>query len=58
MDYDFTAKLEDSLDEVSRGERDWIPLLEEFWKPFHERVEEKFETVDRDEARQARVLGD
>lgn len=58
VDYDFTAKLEDSLDEVSRGERDWIPLLQEFWKPFHERVEEKFETVDRDEARQARVLGD
>ncbi len=57
VDYDFTAKLEDSLDEVSRGEREWIPLLEEFWKPFNERVTEKFETVDRDDARQARVLG-
>lgn len=57
VDYDFTAKLEDSLDEVSRGEREWVPLLEEFWKPFNERVVEKFETVDRDEARQARVLG-
>ena len=30
VDYDFTAKLEDELDEVSRGEKEWVPLLEEF----------------------------
>ena len=57
VDYEFTARLEDELDEISRGEREWVPLLDEFWKPFIERVEEKAETVDRDEARQARVLG-
>ena len=34
VDYDFTAKLEDELDAVSRGEEDWVPLLEKFWKPF------------------------
>jgi DNA topoisomerase-1 len=27
VDYDFTAKLEDELDAVSRGEEDWVPLL-------------------------------
>jgi DNA topoisomerase-1 len=26
--------MEDDLDAVSRGEREWVPLLEEFWKPF------------------------
>ncbi|MEM1411680.1 MAG: DNA topoisomerase I [Pseudomonadota bacterium] len=57
VDYEFTARLEDELDEISRGERDWVPLLEEFWTPFIGRVEEKAKTVDRDEARQARVLG-
>ncbi len=57
VDYDFTARLEDELDAISRGERDWVPLLEEFWAPFIARVEEKRETVDRDEARQTRVLG-
>ncbi|RAP35766.1 DNA topoisomerase I [Legionella quinlivanii] len=34
VDYKFTAKLEDTLDEVSRGEKEWIPVLEEFWQPF------------------------
>ena len=57
VDYEFTAHLEDELDEVSRGEKDWIPLLETFWKPFSNRVNEKQETVSRDEAKAARVLG-
>jgi DNA topoisomerase I len=57
VDYDFTAKLEDELDAVSRGEEEWIPLLERFWKPFKSTVTEKSETVDRSEATGARVLG-
>jgi DNA topoisomerase-1 len=57
VDYDFTAKLEDELDAISRGEHDWVPLLEGFWQPFIDRVEEKTETVSRQEAQQARELG-
>jgi len=57
VDYDFTAKLEDELDAVSRGEEDWVPLLEKFWKPFKAQVDEKNETVDRSEATGARELG-
>ncbi len=57
VDYEFTARLEDDLDAVSRGETDWIPLLEGFWKPFIEQVREKEETVSRDEAKQVRILG-
>ena len=57
VDYEFTARLEDALDAISRGERDWIPLLEEFWQPFIEQVREKEESVSRDEAKQTRVLG-
>ncbi|MCO6412883.1 MAG: type I DNA topoisomerase [Thiogranum sp.] len=47
VDYDFTAHLEDELDEVSRGEKDWIPLMKEFWYPFKELVKEKEESVSR-----------
>ncbi|RLA04648.1 MAG: type I DNA topoisomerase [Gammaproteobacteria bacterium] len=36
VDYDFTAGLEDELDAVARGEKEWIPLMNEFWKPFNE----------------------
>ncbi len=57
VDYDFTANLEDKLDEISRGEREWVPLLEAFWEPFHKLVNNKEETVTREEAAQARQLG-
>jgi len=57
VDYDFTAKLEDELDAVARGEEDWIPLLERFWKPFKATVDDKSESVDRTEATGARLLG-
>jgi DNA topoisomerase-1 len=57
VDYDFTARLEDELDAVSRGEEDWVPLMARFWKPFKALVEDKIESVDRGEATGARELG-
>ena len=58
VDYEFTAQLEDELDAVSRGEEEWIPLLENFWKDFHALVEHKESSVTREQASQARILGD
>jgi DNA topoisomerase I len=49
VDYDFTAKLEDELDAVSRGEEEWVPLLKRFWGPFKERVDDKEQSVSRSE---------
>ncbi|HJX18533.1 MAG TPA: type I DNA topoisomerase [Acidiferrobacterales bacterium] len=46
VDYDFTARMEDDLDAVSRGEKEWRPLLQEFWGEFKVQVDEK-ETADR-----------
>lgn len=57
VDYDFTAHLEDDLDDISRGEKRWVPVLHAFWKPFSELVSEKDTTVARDEVTQARELG-
>jgi DNA topoisomerase-1 len=57
VDYEFTARMEDSLDAVSRGEREWVPLLDEFWKPFTKLVEHTDSNVTREQASQARVLG-
>jgi DNA topoisomerase-1 len=57
VDYEFTARMEDDLDAVSRGEREWVPLLEEFWKPFSELVAHTEINVTREQASQARVLG-
>ena len=41
VDYDFTAKLEDQLDIISTGEKEWIPVLADFWKGFSQQIEEK-----------------
>ena len=56
VDYDFTARLEDDLDAVSRGERQWKPLLGDFWGAFSERLDEK-KDISREEVMQARELG-
>jgi DNA topoisomerase-1 len=57
VDYEFTARMEDILDEISRGEIHWIPPLMQFWKPFIRRIEDKQESVSRAEAKATRILG-
>ena len=57
VDYDFTAKMEDSLDAVANGEQEWVPLLERFWKPFIDLVNHTETSVSREEVAQARDLG-
>ncbi|MBD3671340.1 MAG: type I DNA topoisomerase [Gammaproteobacteria bacterium] len=52
VDYDFTARLEDELDEISRGEKNWVPVLHEFWDPFAELVKDKEESVSRKDVTQ------
>jgi DNA topoisomerase-1 len=57
VDLAFTARMEEELDEVARGERAWVPLLREFFGPLRERVDVKrkelrrrdFTTVPTDE---------
>ncbi|MGJ8668917.1 MAG: DNA topoisomerase I [Oceanococcus sp.] len=39
VDYEFTARLEDKLDAISRGEMDWKALLSEFWQGFEGQIE-------------------
>lgn len=47
VDYDFTAKLEDELDEISRGEKQWVPMMREFWDPFKQQLTEIDSSVKR-----------
>ncbi len=47
VDYDFTAQLEDQLDEIARGEKDWVPLMEDFWSPFKVLVDKTETDVSR-----------
>ena len=51
VDYEFTAKLENELDDISNGKEEWIPVLERFWKDFSAQVGDK-ESVSRKEVTQ------
>ncbi len=54
VEYDFTASLEDQLDQVSEGKLDWKKLLADFWRDFHAaisgiselRIREVLDTLD------------
>ena len=47
VDLAFTARMEEELDEVARGERAWVPLLRAFYAPLRDRVDEKRKELKR-----------
>ena len=55
MDYEFTANVEEELDEIAQGEIQWQGMLDEFYKPFHNKVETTIEKTERVSGE--RVLG-
>ena len=54
VDYEYTAKLEDELDDISNGKEEWVPMLEKFWKDFSAQVGEK-ESVQRKDVTQEQM---
>ena len=48
VDYNFTAGLEDQLDEITTGKESWIKVLELFWKDFNNNVSEVKEKRTRE----------
>ena len=38
VDYGFTAALEDQLDDITAGKKEWIKVLDNFWKDFNTNV--------------------
>ncbi len=47
MDVGFTARVEEELDEVASGEREWAPVLTEFYEPFDKAVERALKEAER-----------
>jgi len=48
VDYNFTAGLEDQLDEITTGKESWLKVLEMFWKDFNSNVSEVKEKRTRE----------
>jgi DNA topoisomerase-1 len=57
VDFNFTAGMEDELDGISRGEEDWVPVLERFWQGLSRQIGEVEENVTRSDVAMAREIG-
>ena len=47
VDLQFTAKMEQELDDIAAGQREWQPVIREFYEPFAKHLAEKYETVEK-----------
>ncbi|MFC0604604.1 type I DNA topoisomerase [Winogradskyella pulchriflava] len=55
LDYNFTAKVEESFDDIAEGKEDWRAMMKDFYKGFHPQVEDVQENAERESGE--RVLG-
>ena len=47
VDKEFTARMEQQLDDVEAGETEWVPVIDAFYKPFHKNLEVKAKEIDK-----------
>lgn len=57
VDLEFTASMEKKLDDVAEGKEAWVPMLREFYLPFHTTIETKSKALTRKDILKERVLG-
>lgn len=57
LDYDFTADVEKQFDKIADGEMKWQEMINEFYKPFHSRLEEIDEKVSKKDTGSIKELG-
>ncbi len=55
MDYNFTASVEENLDEIAEGKKIWYEVIDRFYRPFHELIGTVLKTSEK--TRGERVLG-
>ncbi len=47
VDLEFTSRLEEELDEIASGDREWVPMLDEFWEPFTATLSRAEQTMEK-----------
>lgn len=57
LDYNFTAQMENKLDEIAEGKRDWPPVINDFYEPFAKILTEKENTISKTDIMPTRELG-
>ncbi|MFA5872276.1 MAG: type I DNA topoisomerase [Parcubacteria group bacterium] len=49
VDMGFTAQMEEDLDKVAQGEKQWVPIVKKFYEPFHKNLENKSKEVKKED---------
>jgi DNA topoisomerase-1 len=49
VDIQFTAGMEENLDKIAEGKEKWVPIIREFYEPFEENLQKKYEEVSKKE---------
>ncbi len=57
VNFEFTATMEKTLDEIAEGTVEWVPTLEAFYGPFHKNLEIKSKELSREDIMPDRELG-
>ena len=57
VNYEFTASMENKLDEIAEGTQEWHNVLSSFYSPFHNAIEEKTKELTREAINKKRLLG-
>lgn len=47
VDIDFTAKMEEDLDKIANGEKEWPPMIKDFYEPFLENLKNKEKEINK-----------
>ena len=48
VDYHFTSQMENNLDEIAEGKKEWVNVLSDFYGPFEKNLEEKYKAVKKE----------
>jgi len=49
VDIGFTAKMEKNLDKIAEGKKKWVPIIDDFYKPFEENLKKKYQEINKKE---------
>ena len=49
VDFKFTAEMEDDLDQIADGKKEWVPIIKEFYEPFEKKLETKTKELKKED---------
>lgn len=56
VDYQFTAKMEDEFDDIATGDREWVPVIREFYEPFAKNLTAKNKELEKKDFIKPKIL--